>query len=135
MNVDGGGQANPWDVRFGVDGAGEPPRVRERLLAWRTVRELTGLSRTTAWRLQKRGEFPLPVVMSPGRVGWRETEVEAWQASRAPRSTATDPPMQPNGTLTEEATETPAVGAQPAGSVEAQASAQRNSGSRRTSSD
>jgi predicted DNA-binding transcriptional regulator AlpA len=90
MNIGGDGKATPWDARLGVDGHGEAPRARERLLAWRTVRELTGLSRTTAWRLQKRGEFPLPVVMSPGRVGWRESEVEAWQASRAPRSTAAD---------------------------------------------
>jgi predicted DNA-binding transcriptional regulator AlpA len=127
MNIDGDGQANPWDAR-------EPPRARERLLAWRTVRELTGLSRTTAWRLQKRGEFPLPVVMSPGRVGWRESEVEAWQASRAPRSTAADPPMQRRGTLTKGASDPPAVSAQPAALVEPQASPQRDSSSNRKSS-
>jgi predicted DNA-binding transcriptional regulator AlpA len=46
------------------------------------VGRATGLSRTTAWRLQKRGEFPAPYAISPGRVGYREDEVEAWRISR-----------------------------------------------------
>jgi predicted DNA-binding transcriptional regulator AlpA len=58
----------------------------DRLLPWPKVRDLTGISRTTAWRLQKAGDFPLPVVISPGRVGWRESEVQAWKASRSPRA-------------------------------------------------
>lgn len=58
----------------------------ERLISWRTVRDLTGLSRTTAWRLQKTGDFPRPVAISPGRVAWREREIAAWQASRVPRA-------------------------------------------------
>jgi prophage regulatory protein len=58
----------------------------DRLLPWRRVKDLTGLSRTTAWRLQKAGDFPVPVLISPGRVGWRQSEVAAWKASRAPRS-------------------------------------------------
>lgn len=66
----------------------EPP---DRLLPWPKVRDLTGISRTTAWRLQKAGDFPLPVVISPGRVGWRERELETWKASRSPR-----PPVAPD---------------------------------------
>lgn len=62
----------------------------DRLLPWRQVKDLTGLSRTTAWRLQKAGDFPLPVLISPGRVGWREHEIAAWKASRTPR--AAQPP-------------------------------------------
>lgn len=69
----------------------------DRLLPWPKVRDLTGISRTTAWRLQKAGDFPLPVVISPGRVGWRESEVQAWKASRAPRAAA--PPRQEKGFL------------------------------------
>ena len=78
------------------------PRIgdpADRLLPWPRVRDLTGISRTTAWRLQKAGDFPLPVVISPGRVGWRESELEAWKASRAPRrasSRATSPPARPD---------------------------------------
>lgn len=69
----------------------EPP---DRLLPWPKVRDLTGISRTTAWRLQKAGDFPLPVVISPGRVGWREHELEAWKASRSPRSPSPAPNVQ-----------------------------------------
>lgn len=62
----------------------ETARLDDRFLPWKTVKDVTGLSRTTAWRLQKRGEFPLPVSISPGRVGWRESEIAAWSASRRP---------------------------------------------------
>lgn len=54
-----------------------------RYLPWKEVARVTGLSRTTAWRLQKRDDFPAPYSISPGRVGYREDEVEAWRASRA----------------------------------------------------
>ncbi|TAJ70145.1 MAG: AlpA family phage regulatory protein [Phenylobacterium sp.] len=50
-------------------------------LPWSVVKRRTSLSRTTAWRLQKRGEFPEPYNISPGRVGYREDEVKAWQIS------------------------------------------------------
>lgn len=78
------------------------PRIgdpADRLLPWPKVRDMTGISRTTAWRLQRAGDFPLPVVISPGRVGWRESELEAWKASRAPRRTssrATSPAARPD---------------------------------------
>ena len=61
---------------------------RDRLLAWPKVRELYGISRTTAWRLQKVGEFPQPVHISSGRVGWRESELITWAASRTHREEA-----------------------------------------------
>lgn len=61
---------------------------RDRLLPWRKVKDLTGISRTTAWRLQNAGDFPRPVVISPGRVGWRESDVAAWKAALAPRRAA-----------------------------------------------
>ena len=64
----------------------------DRFLPWKKVKDLTGLSRTTAWRLQKAGDFPVPVAISPGRVGWRESELSAWQASRGPRSAS---PLKP----------------------------------------
>ena len=60
----------------------------DRLLPWPKVRDMTGLSRTTAWRRQKEGDFPLAVRISPGRVGWWESELTAWKASRVPSSEA-----------------------------------------------
>ncbi len=65
-----------------ADGPGGPG---DRLLPWSKVRDITGLSRTTAWRRQKAGDFPLAIQISPGRVGWWESELAAWKASRAPR--------------------------------------------------
>ena len=47
-----------------------------------TVEELTSLSRTTRWRMERRGEFPKRVRLSPGRVGWRQADIEAWIRSR-----------------------------------------------------
>jgi len=40
---------------------------------------LTTLSRTTLWREIKKGRFPESVVISAGRVGWRESAISAWQ--------------------------------------------------------
>lgn len=73
-----------------------------RYLPWKEVGRATGLSRTTAWRLQKRGEFPAPYLISPGRVGYREDEVEAWRISRdhsgprrGPRTATPETPPAP----------------------------------------
>lgn len=52
---------------------------------------LTGLSRTTRWRLIRRGEFPPPRQLSPNAVGWLRGEVDDWLASRP----ATQPPNKP----------------------------------------
>ena len=54
----------------------------ERWLGWRQVHDLTGLGRTTAWRMRREGDFPDPVPISPGRVAWRERDIAAWNATR-----------------------------------------------------
>src|SRR5712691_783470 len=48
------------------------------------VHQLTNLSRTTRWRIERRGEFPKRVRLSPGRVGWRQDEIREWIDSRSP---------------------------------------------------
>ncbi len=53
-----------------------------RLIRFAVVRDLTGLSRTTLWRLERAGEFPKHVTMSAHAVGWIESEVIAWIGSR-----------------------------------------------------
>jgi len=60
----------------------DPAAPAGRYLAWKEVQFMTSISRTTAWRLQRRGEFPRPYTISPGRVGYREDEVQAWRLSR-----------------------------------------------------
>lgn len=75
----------------------DPAARGGRYLPWKEVARATGLSRTTAWRLQRRGEFPSPYAISPGRVGFREDEIEAWRASRdhsLPRPERVSPPSQ-----------------------------------------
>ncbi len=54
----------------------------DRLLPWGRVRDIAGISRTTAWRMQQTGDFPAPVPVSPGRVCWWESELTAWKATR-----------------------------------------------------
>ncbi|VXB61253.1 helix-turn-helix transcriptional regulator [Brevundimonas sp. G8] len=60
----------------------EPGGPEDRLLPWPEVRKLVGFSRTTAWRMQRAGLFPGPVPVSPGRVGWWESELNAWKQER-----------------------------------------------------
>lgn len=75
-----------------LSAAASPPGAhRDRLLSWPKVRELTDLSRSTAWRRQKAGDFPLAVRISPGRVGWRESEVIAWMIARTHGERPADP--------------------------------------------
>ena len=55
--------------------------VDDRLLPWGRVQEIAGISRATAWRMQKTGDFPDPVPVSPNRVAWWESELTAWKAT------------------------------------------------------
>ena len=45
----------------------------------------TGLSDTTIWRGVRAGWFPAPVRLSPGTVGWRESDVNRWLETRSAR--------------------------------------------------
>jgi len=42
----------------------------------------TGLSATTIWRMERRGEFPKRLRLSANAVGWREEELKAWIDAR-----------------------------------------------------
>lgn len=46
------------------------------------VRGVTGLSRTTVWRLETLGDFPRRRQITSKRVGWLVSEVERWAESR-----------------------------------------------------
>ena len=82
-------------MSFRVDGeAIESGGPEDRLLPWRRVRDIAGISRSTAWRMQRIGEFPTPVTVSPGRVGWWESELTAWKSARA-TTKALVPPSRP----------------------------------------
>ncbi len=42
----------------------------------------SGLSRSTRWRLEKRGLFPKRREISPNARGWLLSEIEAWLTNR-----------------------------------------------------
>ncbi len=65
-------------------GASTPGGPEDRLLAWPEVKRIAGLSRSTVWRMQQVGEFPLPVQVSRGRVGWWASELSIWKQARQP---------------------------------------------------
>lgn len=52
----------------------------DRLLNWRAVHALVGISRSTVSRMG--ADFPAPVRVSPGRVAWHESAIRTWALSR-----------------------------------------------------
>lgn len=55
------------------------------ILRFPQVRERTGLSRATIYRRIRRGEFPVPLDLGGGQLGWAEEEVDRWVAERPRR--------------------------------------------------
>ena len=53
-------------------------------LIWREpkVKEETGLSKSTRWRLMKAGEFPQKIQLGPRAVGWRAESILEWCRNR-----------------------------------------------------
>ena len=58
------------------------PVTPVKLLRFPVVRERTGLSRSTIWRLERRGEFPKHHRIAPNIVAWSEIEVSRWIEQR-----------------------------------------------------
>ena len=56
--------------------------MQERIVLESERKQLTGISRTTAWRMEKAGKFPKRRKISDGLVGWLQTEIDEWIASR-----------------------------------------------------
>jgi prophage regulatory protein len=54
-----------------------------KLLRFTDVRERTGLSRSTVWRLERRGAFPKHIKVSANIVAWLEQDVVEWIRSKA----------------------------------------------------
>jgi prophage regulatory protein len=57
----------------------EPPRLLARLPM---VVRVTGLGRSTIYRLVADGSFPPPVHLGPRAVGWRWSDLDQWSRSR-----------------------------------------------------
>jgi prophage regulatory protein len=59
--------------------------VPTRMLRARIVCERTGLSRSTLWRLERKGAGPRHRQLSANAVGWIEHEVDSWIQTRESR--------------------------------------------------
>jgi prophage regulatory protein len=60
--------------------------VSKQILRKPAVRQKTGLSDSTIWRLEKAGKFPKRVHLSANAVGHFENEVDDWLDQRKQRS-------------------------------------------------
>jgi len=56
------------------------------ILRRQQVQARTGLSRSTIYAYVAKGEFPSPVSLGARAVGWIETEIDAWLATRIENS-------------------------------------------------
>ena len=56
--------------------------TNERLLRRREVEKITGVSRSSIYRLMQESDFPRPVRIGPGAVRWKASEINAWIESR-----------------------------------------------------
>jgi prophage regulatory protein len=64
------------------------PPPADVVLQTRDLKRRLGLSETTIWRGVRDGRFPKPIRLSPGRIGWRESVIEAWLDEREPAGAA-----------------------------------------------
>lgn len=60
----------------------------ERFLKFKEVSHLTGLSRSTIWRAERRGDFPRRIQVTMGTVRWKESEVQKWLTSKGNEQTS-----------------------------------------------
>jgi prophage regulatory protein len=58
------------------------PAGEDVILRYPDVVRRVGLTRWTIARLIKAGHFPPALQLTPGLVGWRRSDIDAWIASR-----------------------------------------------------
>ena len=58
--------------------------MTERILRRRAVEEMVGIGRSTLYAWVAEGGFPRPLRLGARAVGWRESDIHAWLASRKP---------------------------------------------------
>ncbi|MFD0859242.1 helix-turn-helix transcriptional regulator [Roseovarius aquimarinus] len=56
--------------------------IENRIYNRGEVEEMTGLSKSSLYRLMYAGDFPQTVQLSPRRVGWSGSALRAWLAER-----------------------------------------------------
>ena len=69
---------------------GNPPQApakqsndtQERILRAHEVQKIVGISRSTIWRMERKGQFPARLPLGTGSVGWLKIDIESWVNSR-----------------------------------------------------
>ena len=69
---------------------GNPPQApakqsndtQDRILRAHEVKQIVGISRSTIWRLERKGQFPARLPLGTGSVGWLKSDIESWVNSR-----------------------------------------------------
>ena len=56
--------------------------MHDRLLRRRQVEEITGMARSSIYRLMNMGEFPRAVRVGKAAVRWKTSDITAWLESR-----------------------------------------------------
>ena len=56
--------------------------MQDSFIRWPQVKAITGLSRTTVWRLEKAGQFPKRRSLGAHSVGWLQSELAGWASAR-----------------------------------------------------
>jgi predicted DNA-binding transcriptional regulator AlpA len=70
----------------------KPRRYLVKILRTPEVVSLTGLSRVTLWRLERKRQFPARLRLTENSVGWNERDILRWVESR-PRGLSGPPPQ------------------------------------------
>ena len=63
-------------------------QFREQILRRPEVEARCGIGRSTLYDWMAQGIFPKPVKLGARAVGWKESQIESWLASREPRTGA-----------------------------------------------
>jgi len=53
----------------------------DRIVRSPEVGRLTGLGKTSRWRMEREGRFPARVRIAAAAVGWKLSEIRAWMES------------------------------------------------------
>lgn len=57
-------------------------KIATRFLSFAEVKALCGLSRTSIYLAEQRGEFPRRYLIGVNRIAWRSDDIEKWFATR-----------------------------------------------------
>ena len=57
--------------------------MTDKILRCRDVQEVTGLSRSTIYRMMGRDEFPKATKLGVRAIGWRQSVVDSWIEKRS----------------------------------------------------